>query len=93
MTLKRTDLAKSLGLKINQRMKQAGVPERFGTAAKLDKREQRKLDQERGLIPFAVKLDGELVNTLRTLATERQVDLNDLTAELLRQGLQAQDAV
>lgn len=31
--MKRTDLEKNLGLKINGRMKQAGSPERFGKAS------------------------------------------------------------
>jgi hypothetical protein len=31
--MKRTDLAKNLGLKINGRMKKAGAPERFGKAS------------------------------------------------------------
>jgi hypothetical protein len=31
--MKRTDLAKNLGLKINGRMKQVGTPERFGKAS------------------------------------------------------------
>lgn len=31
--MKRTDLAKNLGLKINGRMKQAGAPDRFGKAS------------------------------------------------------------
>jgi hypothetical protein len=91
MTQKRTDLAKSLGEKITGRMKKAGVPDRFASGAMPDRREQRKLDQARGLVPFAVKIDGELAKQLRELAESRQTDLNTLVGELLQKGLQAGD--
>jgi hypothetical protein len=89
--MKRTHLAKMKGLGIQERMKQAATPGRFaGDAAQaLDRREQRKLEREQGLLPFAVKLDGELVKEVRALATERDVGLNELVAELLRKGLAA----
>ena len=87
--MKKTDLYKNLGLKVESRMKQAGIPDRFTQGAALDRKEQRKLDQAKGLIPFAVKLDAELVGELRALALSRQCDLNDLVAELLRKGLAA----
>lgn len=87
--MKRTDLAKSQGLKIAGQMKQAGVPNRFGaaSAAVPDRREQRRLDQARGLLPFAVKLPGELIQQLREQAEARGVDLNELVAGLLKAGL------
>jgi hypothetical protein len=89
--MKRTDLEKNRGLKINGKLKQASAADRFGTnsGAVPDRREQRKLDQARGLIPFAVKLDGALVTEIRTLAQSRDVDVNALVAELLRKGLSA----
>ena len=89
--MKKTDLYKNLALKIENQMKQAGTPDRFAQGEVLDRKAQRKLDQSQGLIPFAVKLNQDLVNELRTLATEREVDLNSLVAELLRKGL-ASDA-
>jgi hypothetical protein len=49
--MKRTDLYKNLASKIDRDMKQAGSPDRFGQAAVLDRKEQRKLDQAKGLIP------------------------------------------
>jgi hypothetical protein len=55
----------------------------------LDRRERRRLDQARGLVPFAVKLDGELVKELRALAEARGAELGDVVAELLRKGLDA----
>ena len=89
MTLKRTDLAKGLGLKISDKMKKAGVPDRFASAGVPDRREQRKIDQERGLVPFAIKLNGELAQQLRALAATEQIDLSELVDTLLRAGLKA----
>lgn len=90
MTLKRTDLAKNKFLKARNALNAAGTPNRFGeaSAALPDRKEQRKLDQAAGLVPFAVKLNGELVATLRTLAGERQTGINELVDELLRKGLE-----
>ena len=89
--MKKTDLEKNKGLKIDSRMKQAGSPARFGkdAGAALDRREQRRLDQALGLVPFAVKLDGELVKRIQALAREREAGLNEVVAELLRKGLEA----
>ncbi|MFT4171563.1 MAG: hypothetical protein QM639_03310 [Rhodocyclaceae bacterium] len=89
--MKRTDLEKNRGLKINGKLKQASAVDRFGAASgdTPDRREQRKLDQARGLIPFAVKLDGALVGEIRELAQSRNTDINELVTELLRKGLSA----
>jgi hypothetical protein len=87
--VKRTDLEKNQFLKINGRISQSGTPGRFGSEAGAvpDRREQRKLDQARGLVPFAVKLDGDLVKQIHELAQSRQAGLNEVVAELLRKGL------
>lgn len=87
--MKKTDLYKNQGLKIAGQMKQAGIPGRFGGAASAapDQREQRKLDQAQGLVPFAVKLNGKLVQQIQTLAQTRQMGLNEVVAELLKKGL------
>jgi len=85
--MKRTDLYKNLSSKVENRMKQAGTPERFAQGVVLDRREQRKLDQAKGLIPFAVKLDAQLAGELRQLAESRQVGVNELVDELLRKGM------
>ncbi|MFA9439953.1 hypothetical protein ACDA63_09975 [Uliginosibacterium sp. sgz301328] len=87
--MKKTDLEKNLGLKINGKLKQGASATRFGAASGEvpDRREQRKLDAARGLIPFAVKLEGDLVTQLRTQAETQQRDINELVAELLRRGL------
>ena len=89
--MKKTDLYKNEGLKINGQMKQAGTPDRFGVAASAvpSRRDQRKLEQAQGLIAFAVKLDGELVKRIHALAEARQAGLNETVAELLAKGLAA----
>ncbi len=88
--MKKADLEKSKGLKIHGKMKQSGTPGRFGkeSARVLDRREQRKLDQSLGLVPFAVKLDGDLVKRVQALAQERQAGLTEIVAELLEKGLE-----
>ena len=82
--MKLTDLHKNKGLKINNSIQPHGaIGKPGGTPAPLDKREQRKADAARGLVPFACKLPMELVGQLRASAAERQVELNDLVEELL----------
>ena len=62
--------------------------DRYGRpVAAPNRREQRKLDQAQGLVPFAVKLDGELVKEIHALAQERKAGLNEVVGELLRKGL------
>lgn len=88
--MKRTDLAKNLGLKINSKVGPSGAPGRFGkeAVAPANRREQRKLDQSLGLVPFAVKLDSELLKQVQAMAESRQIGLNELVAELLKKGLE-----
>jgi hypothetical protein len=86
--MKKTDLAKSDAKKIMNQMAAKGAA--FGVAAKpLDRREQRERERALGLVPFAVKLNGDLVAQLQALARERNVEMNDLVAELLQKGLAA----
>ena len=70
MSLKKTDLAKNLALKINGQMKATGVPGRFaqGSADVVDRKEQRRRDAAAGLVPFACKLPSDLVKQLATRA-------------------------
>ncbi|MES2207598.1 MAG: hypothetical protein V4525_12510 [Pseudomonadota bacterium] len=88
--MKLTDLHKNKGLKINGQVHHSGANERFGkdsTPASLDRKAQRKLDQAAGLIPFAVKLNSELVKQITELAQTRNTPLNEVVAELLQKGL------
>lgn len=88
MTMKRTDLAKAKFLKVNGQIHKAPTPGRFADQSALpDRREQRKLDQAAGLIPFAVKLNADLVKEIQERATARQTGVNETVTELLRQGL------
>ena len=89
--MKKTDLEKNKGLKIAGGINRFGTPGRFGKDANvpLDRREQRKLDQALGLVPFAVKLDGDLVKQVQALAQERKTGLNEVVAELLTKGLES----
>jgi len=75
-------------------MRQAGSPSRFGAAAQAvpDRREQRKLDQAAGLVPFAVKLPEALVARLRERAEAEHRTLPELTAALLDAALSAPPA-
>jgi hypothetical protein len=88
--MKKTGMAKSDAKKLMGKMVAPGAAG-FGGAdtAVVDRREQRKLDQAAGLVPFAVKLNADLVTQLQTLAKERGADLNVLVAELLAKGLAA----
>ena len=90
--MKKTDLEKNKGLKIKGSVNRFGTPGRFGkdAGAVVERREQRKLDQALGLVPFAVKLNGDLVKQVQTLAQARQTGLNEVVAELLKKGLEGQ---
>lgn len=87
--MKKADLEKNKGLKIVGQMRQAGAPGSYGNAAAVgaDRREQRRIDQSLGLVPFAVKLNADLVKRVQALAQERQTGINEVVAELLQKGL------
>lgn len=88
--MKKTGMAKSDAKKLMGKMAAPGAGAFGGdSAVVVDRREQRKRDQALGLIPFAVKLNSDLVLQLQTLAKERGVDLNEVTAEVLLKGLKA----
>ncbi|MQA20576.1 hypothetical protein [Rugamonas rivuli] len=85
--MKKTGMAKSDAKKLMGQMSAPGAAS-FGKVAEVvDKREQRKRDQALGLVPFAVKLNGDLVQQLHAKAKEREIDLNQLVGELLAQSL------
>lgn len=87
--MKRTQLVKHLAKKIAGQMQQAGTPGRFAQDANAvpDRREQRKMDQAAGLMPFAVKLHADLARQLRELAEQEGGNLNALVDRLIRAGL------
>ncbi|OEZ76534.1 LexA regulated protein [Janthinobacterium sp. HH104] len=87
--MKKTDLAKSDAKKLMGKMNVPGAGAFGKEAVVVDRREQRKRDQALGLVPFAVKLNSDLVLQLQTLAKERGADLNELVAEVLVKGLTA----
>ena len=87
--MKRADLEKMKGAGIQNSMKTAGTPGRFGKdAAQLSsRRERRDAEQALGLRPFAVKLNSELIAKIHALQQQRGTELNDVVAELLESGL------
>ncbi|HEX7909650.1 MAG TPA: hypothetical protein VF534_16405 [Paraburkholderia sp.] len=90
MAMKKTDLEKNKALKLNNAMKQA-TADRFGKAAaadaKVDRREQRKLDQAQGLVAFACKLNEELVTELKARAATHPEGMTGVLNEVIRRGL------
>ena len=91
MSMKKTDLDRLAGLKLDTAMRGKASPGRFGQAAAAlpDRKAQRKLDAAAGLVPFACKLPAELTEQLRDRAAGHEGGINALVAELLAKGLQA----
>jgi hypothetical protein len=88
MTWKKTDLERLKAASLADRLSKSAPPERYAKGAHaLSRRKQRDLDRAQGLVPFAVKLHGELVKKLHTHARQRGMPLNDLVANLLEKGL------
>ena len=89
--MKKTDLEKLQGLRLKPQAGSAGAGAQFGKAAPAEpsRREQRDLDRAAGLVPFAVKLNGELVAKLHALAQTRKADFNEVVADLLKKGMES----
>ncbi len=85
--MKKTGLAKGEAKKLMGGLKNENAAFGASAAAPVDRKEQRKRDQALGLVPFAVKLNGELVAQLHAKAKERDGDMNALVAELLAKAL------
>ena len=87
--MKKADLEKMMGKKITGAG--FGANDRFGrgSAEHADKREQRERDREAGLVPFAVKMHGDLVKQVHAAAQAEGVGLNEITAKLIERGLKA----
>lgn len=82
------ELQKYNAMKLVNQMKNAGTKGHpGGTVKPVDRREQRRIDQAAGLVPFAVKLNGELVKQIHGLATERKTTVSEIVAELLQKAL------
>ena len=84
--MKKFDIEKSKGLKLTNSLKNGGTSSRFGQEAslpKFDKREQRRADQQMGLVPFACKLNEHLVAQLQARATEHEGGMSAVLAEIL----------
>ena len=90
--MKKSGLEKQKAMKLAGKMKQAGTSAAFGqdAAAPLDRRDQRKQDQALGLVPFAVKLHGDLVAQLHAMAQARAMGMNEVVAQLLQKALAEQ---
>jgi hypothetical protein len=88
--MKKTGMAKSDAKKLMGKMVAPGAAG-FGNTdtVVVDKREQRRRDQALGLVPFAVKLNSELVAQLQVLAKDSGKDLNETVADILQRGLAA----
>jgi hypothetical protein len=88
--MKKTGMAKSDAKKLMGKMVAPGAAA-YGTGAApvVDRREQRKLDQALGLVPFAVKLNSDLVAQLQAAAKTQDVELHVLVGDLLAKGLAA----
>ncbi len=88
--MKKTGMAKSDAKKLMGKMVAPGAAG-FGNADNtvVDKREQRRRDQALGLVPFAVKLNSDLVAQLLALAKDSGKDLNETVADVVRRGLAA----
>ena len=89
MTMKRTELEKRKGLAIVNALRRAGNPSGAAAAVPADRRARREAERAAGLVPFAVKLPADLVRALQARATDEQRRLDELTAELLQQAIEA----
>lgn len=87
MAMKFTELHKRKAERLLDATRKAARPGGLDGSTSLDRREQRRLDQAAGLVPFAVKLNQELVAQVRDHAERSGQPLNDAVAELLRRGL------
>jgi hypothetical protein len=78
------ELEQNKAFKLANDLKQGGRG-RVGAAdaQKVDRREQRKLDQAKGLVPFACKLDEKLVKQLKERAETNEGGMTEVLAELL----------
>ena len=90
MSWKKTDLERLKGASLNDRLDKSAPPERYARGSTfISRREQRRRDQAQGLVPFAVKLNQDLVRRVQARAHERNAGLSEVVSELLERGLEA----
>ena len=88
MALKKTDMERLKAASLADRLSKSAPPDRYAKGAHaMSRREQRERDRALGLVPFAVKLKGELVKKLHARAQDEGLPLNELVADLLEKGL------
>ena len=86
--MKKTGMAKSDAKKLMGKMAAPGAAG-FGNADNtvVDRKELRERERALGLVPFAVKLNADLVKQLQEHAKTRGIELNEAVAEVLAKGL------
>jgi hypothetical protein len=77
------ELEQNKAFKLANDLKQGGKGRMGAADQKVDRREQRKLDQAKGLVPFACKLDEKLVKQLKERAEGNEGGMTEVLAELL----------
>jgi hypothetical protein len=88
IALKKTQLERLKAANLEDRLRKSAPPERYaGGAHVLSRKEQRELDRAQGLVPFAAKLNGDLVKRIQDHAREKGLPLNEAVAELLQRAL------
>ncbi|HYD55933.1 MAG TPA: hypothetical protein VEB41_03395 [Burkholderiales bacterium] len=88
MSWKKTDLERLKAASLTDRVTKSSAPERYGKgSAIVSRKEQRELERAQGLVPFAVKLKGELVKRLQDKAQAEGRPLNEVAGELLEKAL------
>jgi hypothetical protein len=85
--MKRTELEKRKGLAIGNALRRAGNPYGAAATTDADRKARRDADRAAGLVPFAVKLPADLVRALQAQADRSGQPISDLTADMLRDGL------
>ena len=88
MSWKKTDLERLKAASLTDRLRQARTPDRYGKeSAVVSRKEQRRLDQAAGLVPFAVKLKADLVKQLQERAQKEGRPLNEVVGDLLARSM------
>jgi hypothetical protein len=88
MALKKTDLERLKAASLSDRLSKSAPPARYANQSNVVSRKaQRERDRAQGLVPFAVKLNRDLVNKLHALAAERRTPLNEMVTQVIEKGL------